>query len=302
MAIPSQTEMFKVVLQIMADKQQLSRRQCKAEVRERLNLTEADVEEKTSSGVRVYESRVGWAMSWLSDATYITRINRGVYQITDAGRQVNALNLSPTELGVKVRQERSEHMENLESDPPAADSQIDSIEEVEQNPQERLDAAVKELHDQLANDLLKAIMEPEGRDGDTFFEKIVTDLLEKIGYGEGRVTQASNDGGIDGIIKTDPLGFDPILIQAKRYSLDNKVGRPEIQRFAGALGSVSRGVFITTSSFQKTAIDWARNYPHATLVLIDGKQLVNLMIQYGLGVSTDRVIKIQHLDTDYFNS
>lgn len=302
MAIPSQTEMFKIVLQVMNDKGQLTRRQAKAEVCDRLHLSENDIEEKTSSGVPVYESRVGWAMSWLSDATYIVRIKRGLYQITDVGRQVNALNLTVTEFGAKVRQDRAEHIDDAEANLTEVLPSAENIEEVEQNPQERLDAAVKELHDQLANDLLKAIMEPEGRDGDTFFEKIVTDLLEKIGYGEGRVTQASNDGGIDGIIKTDPLGFDPILIQAKRYSLDNKVGRPEIQRFAGALGSVSRGVFITTSSFQKTAIEYARTYPHATIALIDGKQLVNLMIQYGLGVSTDHVIKIQHLDTDYFNS
>lgn len=302
MAIPSQTEMFKIVLQVMADKNQMTRRQAKAEVRERLHLSENDLEEKTSSGVRVYESRVGWAMSWLSDATYITRISRGLYQITNAGRQVNAMNLSVSDFGVRIRQDRSTHVDDVDNDLSETPLPAESTENSEQNPQERLDAAVKELHDQLANDLLKAIMEPEGRDGDTFFEKIVTDLLEKIGYGEGRVTQASNDGGIDGIIKTDPLGFDPILIQAKRYSPENKVGRPEIQRFAGALGSVSRGVFITTSSFQKTAIEYARNYPHATIALIDGKQLVNLMIQYGLGVSTDQVIKIQHLDTDYFNS
>lgn len=128
----------------------------------------------------------------------------------------------------------------------------------------------------------------------------MTDLLEKMGYGTGSVTAASHDRGIDGIIKTDPLGFNPILIQAKRYALDHPVGRPEIQGFAGALGAVTRGAFITTSYFSSGAIDFAKSYPHSDIVLIDGKKLTELMIQYDLGVSVERDIYIKHIDSDYF--
>ncbi|MBM6942639.1 restriction endonuclease [Collinsella intestinalis] len=134
----------------------------------------------------------------------------------------------------------------------------------------------------------------------TFFEQLVVDLLIKMGYGQGRKTQVSNDGGIDGIIAIGALGFDPIYVQAKRYTPGNTVGRPELQGFAGALGSISRGVFITTSSFAKSAVEWASHYPHATLVLIDGRRLTELIVQYDLGVSTERVYRIKRLDGDYF--
>ena len=121
-----------------------------------------------------------------------------------------------------------------------------------------------------------------------------------MGYGKGNVTSASNDRGIDGIIKTDPLGFNPILIQAKRYAKEHSVGRPEIQSFAGALGAVTRGAFITTSYFTQGAIEFAKSYPHADIVLIDGKKLTELMIQYNLGVSVERDIYIKRIDNDYF--
>lgn len=168
------------------------------------------------------------------------------------------------------------------------------------SPMERLDVIVKEMHSQLSHEIMNAIMSVEGRAGDSFFERIVTDLLEKMGYGKGTVTSASNDRGIDGIIKTDPLGFNPILIQAKRYAKEHSVGRPEIQSFAGALGAVTRGAFITTSYFTQGAIEFAKSYPHADIVLIDGKKLTELMIQYNLGVSVERDIYIKRIDNDYF--
>lgn len=106
---------------------------------------------------------------------------------------------------------------------------------------------------------------------------------------------------IDGIIKTDPLGFDPIFIQAKRYSLGNTVGRPAIQEFAGALGPITRGAFITTSRFQDSAYAFAKDYPHADIILIDCAKLTSLMIEYDLGVTLEREIKIKRLDIDYFS-
>ena len=102
------------------------------------------------------------------------------------------------------------------------------------------------------------------------------------------------------MIKTDPLGFNPILIQAKRYALEHSVKRPEIQGFAGALGAVTRGAFITTSYFSQGAVDFAKTYPHSDIVLIDGKKLTELMIQYNLGVFVERDIYIKRIDSDYF--
>ena len=260
MAIPSQTEMMKYLLEIMANHAEFSRRQAKAEVCMRLNLTRDEQAQKTSSGALVYESRAGWSISWLSDAGYITRLRRGVYTISEAGKAVLTRHLTQDEFAAQLRADRNARLQDTSSTEGTMAIETD---ENDMSPMEVLDSTLQELQDQLAHELMDSIMSIEGRPGDTFFEKVVTDLLEKMGYGKGSVTQASNDAGIDGIIKTDPLGFNPILIQAKRYSLDRVVGRPEIQGFAGALGAVTRGAFITTSRFAIPAVQFAATYPHA---------------------------------------
>lgn len=295
MGIPSQTEMFKFVLETMSDYSQFSRRQAKSKVCERLDLSAEEQSQITSSGVPIYESRTGWAVSWLCAADYIARVSRGTYVITEKGKSILGENLSVNEFARRLQIE-------INSQTQREGGQVSDQEGLvsETSPMERLDIIVNEMHNQLSQEIMNAIMSVEGRAGDTFFEKIVTDLLEKMGYGKGSVTSASNDGGIDGIIKTDPLGFNPILIQAKRYALCHSVGRPEIQGFAGALGAVTRGAFITTSYFSQGAIDFAKRYPHSDIVLIDGKKLTELMIQYNLGVSVERDIYIKHIDSDYF--
>lgn len=305
MAIPSQNEMFKITLETMAGYSEFSRAQAKRAVCNYLNLSQKEQEQRTSSGVAVYESRVGWAISWLNDAGYIVRLGRGLYAISDAGRKILSQKMDWQSFCERLRTDRSILQKNQRpsSAQNAGQALIYPEEEIleEQSPIERIDAAVAELQDQIASELMSAIMDIEGRAGDTFFEKVVTNLLEKMGYGKGTVTPASNDGGIDGVIRTDPLGFNPILIQAKRYKADHIVGRPEIQGFAGALGSVTRGAFITTSRFTDAAIKFAKSFPHADIVLIDGKMLTNLMIQYNVGVSVEREIKIKQFDYNYFD-
>ena len=139
----------------------------------------------------------------------------------------------------------------------------------------------------------------------TFFEELVVKLLIKMGYGgslsdAGIVTQKSNDGGIDGIIREDKLGFDKIYIQAKRWDPEKSINRPEIQKFSGALRDegASKGLFITTASFSSGAIESAEKQH---IVLVDGKRLTSLMIEYGLGVSTISTYEIKSIDTDFFN-
>ncbi len=295
MGILSQTEMFKFVLEIMSGYPKFSRRQAKSAVCEKLNLSDEEQNQKTSSEIPIYESRTGWAVSWLCDAGYIDRVSRGTYVITEKGKHILRENLSVNEFARKLQIERNNQMQREEGHASEQESLISDI-----SPTERLDSIVNEMQNQLSHEIMNAIMSIEGREGDTFFEKIVTDLLEKMGYGKGTVTAASNDRGIDGIIKTDPLGFNPILIQAKRYARGHSVNRPEIQSFAGALGAVTRGAFITTSYFSRGAIEFAQNYPHSDIVLIDGERLTELMIQYNLGVSVEREIFIKRIDNDYF--
>lgn len=295
MSIPAQNEMFQIVLKQSINMDVFSRKQMRQSLIDVLHLTEEEQEEQTSSGVAVYRSRSGWSISWLTSAGYLEKVGTGRYRISDAGRKIVAENLSAAEFSKKMRAARSMNKSN------GSESVHCNIPESEKNPEEILDEADQMLKDQLSSDLMDSIMGIEGKAGDKFFEELVTQLLEKMGYGHGRTTQFTNDGGIDGIIRTDPLGFNPIFIQAKRYSPSNTVGRPEIQAFAGALGAVKAGAFFTTSTFSSGAIEFAKNYPHSDIILIDGQKLTQLMIQYDLGVSSERIIQIKKIDNDFFD-
>ena len=296
MPIPTQTEMFGIVLGLMADGENRSRNDMKRITLKHLGLTGEEAVQKTSSGVPVYESRVGWAMSHLSRARFIQRVERGVYAINDDGRNALAENLGADALWQRMN-DRIKLFESQEyGEQPDGKKAPESAHPDTASPQEQITALAAQVDDALADELLSAIMGCSP----SFFEHVVVQLLEKMGYGRGEVTQRSNDGGIDGLITTDELGFRPIYTQAKHYSADNKVGRPLLQSFAGALNGVSNGVFITTSSFTDDAIEYAKNYPHAAIALIDGRKLAQLMIKYGLGATTERVVEIKHIDNDYF--
>ena len=153
------------------------------------------------------------------------------------------------------------------------------------------------INDQLADELLAEIM----NQSPAFFENLVVDLMKGMGYGDGFVTKTSGDGGIDGIIYEDKLGFNLIYIQAKRWKQEITIGSPEIQKFAGAMivpPKVENGLFITTARFS----DAAQKYAHAQhIILVDGNKLCELMIEYGIGVSTVQNYKIKRLDSDYFS-
>lgn len=173
-------------------------------------------------------------------------------------------------------------------------------------PQEQLYDSYDNILLSAYEEILDTIISKSARD----FEVLVVNLLEKMGYGgevrdAGEVTQYSNDGGIDGVIKEDVLGLGRIHIQAKRYSRENTVGREEIQRFVGALAVAqsNKGIFITTSSYSKSAIKYASSlHGSTTLVLIDGQQLAKYIYDYSLGMQTEQVIEIKRLDSDYWDS
>ncbi len=301
MAIPSQSEMFYILLKLVKNLPEFSRGSAKELVCDQLALSISEQNETTSSGARIYESRVGWSVSWLFDAGYVERIGRAKYKITERGKEVLNQNLPLDDFTAQLRKDRLERIDQTISSDSADIVEESSVSENQKSPEEIIDEAISTMNDQLSNELMDYILNMVGRQGDTFFERLVTDLIAKMGYGKGHVTSASNDAGIDGVITTDRLGFDPIMIQAKRYSPGNQVGRPEVQAFAGALGAVTRGVFITTSSFSQPAIEYAKSYPHATILLIDGKKLTELMIEYNIGVSDERSVTIKKIDSDYFD-
>ena len=164
-------------------------------------------------------------------------------------------------------------------------------------PEEKMDALQQTINDTLADDLLTEIMQQTP----LFFEQLVVDLMKAMDYGDGFKTKYSGDDGIDGVIHEDKLGFNLIYIQAKRWNPDVTIGRPEIQKFFGAMMGpprIEKGLFITTAKFSKGARDYA-DAQH--IILVDGKQLTSLMIEYGLGVSVQKIYKVKRIDSDYFS-
>lgn len=301
MAIPSQTDMFWIVLDLMKDGESRSRKEINQSVRESLSLSEDDCHAKTDSGKPVYESRAGWSISYLSRAKLVDRVSRGVYRINDAGRELLATEMKGSDFSHELTRIISEvdpwniGSDSEEKEPlPSLESQQSPTMK---SPQEQIEDLASEMNNSLGDELLAMIMDKPP----AFFEQVVVDLLEKMGYGKGQVTSYTNDGGIDGLVTTDELGFRPIYTQAKRNAPDNTIGRQTLQSFVGALNGAQDGVFITTSSFKKTAIEYAKNYPGATIALIDGRRLTDLMIKYGLGVTTESTVEIKRIDSDYFS-
>ena len=296
MALVSQKQMWYEVFELMQDGQVRTRRQISDAIKKKLNLTEDEIQVRTTSGAPVYKSRSDWSVSQLNLAGILEKPRRAYYKISALGASKYIEGIQTDELAHLVYMSKFNNKDEADIS-NASNANISVIKEVaEVSPIEIIESSFNELNNSLANQLLAEILSKSPE----FFESLVVDLLVKMGYGAGKTTRYVADGGIDGEISVDALGLDKIYVQAKRYSLDNKVQRPEVQSFAGAMNKVSRGVFITTSSFSAGAREFADTYSNGTIILIDGKKLAQLMIKYGLGVSTEHVYEIKHIDSDYF--
>ena len=269
---------------------------------EQFRLSEEEQLELLPSGrAPKFANRVGWATTHLSKAGLIERPGRGYFTITERGLAL--LKESPDSVNLKLLDRYPEHaaFRRKSSDTVGGNAETALQREEESTPAETMDEAYRVFRDSLAEEILQQIKgcSPE------FFERLVVDLLVRMGYGgtradAGRAVGKSGDGGIDGIINEDRLGLDVIYIQAKRW--EATVGRPDIQQFAGALqGQKARkGVFITTSGFSKTATDYAHNI-ESSIVLIDGVILAELMIDHDIGVTLETSYKVKRIDSDYFD-
>lgn len=271
------------------------------ELREKLishfNLSTDDIQVKTKSGnTTQFNDRIGWARQYFRRALFIDIPKNGTYRITQRG--IDFLK-NHTDLTIDDLMEYPEYAA-YNSTRKKKESKSDTTLVADLTPTEQLEQAFESIERDLAADLLAKVREQSP----AFFEQLVVDLLVKMGYGgsfadSAKVTQLSNDEGIDGIIYEDKLGLDKIYIQAKRWS--NSVGRPVIQQFAGALvgQNATKGVFITTSNFSKEAKQYVVGL-HQKIVLIDGQELAKFMIEYNVGVSTKKTYEIKRIDTDYF--
>ena len=261
------------------------------------NISEDEQKEKTPSGKQpLYTNRVAWAIAYLKMADLISSPARAVYTITEEGKKV--LENPPEKITINFLKQFDSFSKNRN---PEKDTELDDNNQiVEKTPDELIEIGYKQVKNELSLQILNQIKDCSPY----FFEKLVLDLLIKMGYGgsemaNGEVTPKGSDEGIDGIIKEDKLGLDKIYIQAKKW--ENCVGRPEIQKFVGALQGkrAKKGIFITMSTFTKEALEYAENLDVA-VILIDGKKLANYMIENELGVSLKQNYKIFNVDTDYF--
>lgn len=297
MTIPKHNEIRSVVLTHLLDGEVKKLKELVKPLAQHFQLSDGEIEQMYESGNGpVFLDRISWAMSFLNLAGYIDKPKRGMYQINDAGRLVLQREDAQTYL-YKAHTKRK-------SKPLAVDESAD-IEAEDKTPLQLFSESFDEIKKSIYDEILETVLRKSPRE----FEHLVVSLLERMGYGgqvtnAGEVTQASNDGGIDGIIKEDLLGLGRIHIQAKRYDIGNTVGRDEIQKFVGALAVAqsNKGIFITTSSYTKGAQEYANNLNGTTaLVLIDGQQLAQYIYDFNLGMQVEKVIEIKKLDSEFWD-
>ncbi len=307
MTIPNYEQAMLPVLKVLAEHGARPRRDITDAVAGIFNLTDEERQRLLPSGqFPVILSRVGWALSYMKQARLVEPVKRGVYKLTDRGREVLASNVSSIDADYLERYPEFREFQNRtrestsEATPSSAAGSGSEPPAIIQSPEEALEAAYSQLRSTLQAELLDSVK--AGTPG--FFEELVIDLLVKMGYGGSRPEAArsvgkTGDGGIDGVIDEDRLGLDVIYVQAKRW--ESTVGRPEIQKFAGALQGqrAKKGIFITTSTFSREAEQYAQRIDNR-IVLIDGGRLATLMFEYDIGVNPRSSYVVKHLDNDYF--
>ena len=301
MAIPKYNELYRLVLLSLQDGDTHSMKEVRDFIISTLHLTEQDLAETLPSNPKssVFSGRVGWAKTYLLKAQMIDSPQRGHIFITPSGKALLESGISIT--NTVLAQKCPEFLDFYRRKNSGSDSITLAPDEVQaeapETPQETFDRVYAIINEQLADDLLAEVLNQTP----AFFEQLVVDLMKAMNYGEGFVTKYSGDDGIDGIIHEDQLGFNLIYIQAKRWKPDVTIGKPELQKFAGAMMGpprVEKGLFITTAKFSPKARDFA-NAQH--IILVDGKRLTELMIEYGVGVSTQKAYLIKRVDSDYFS-
>ncbi|WP_367078325.1 restriction endonuclease [Agrobacterium tumefaciens] len=305
MGIPDYQTLMLPVLRFAADKETRV-----ADVSERiaddLGLTQAERDELLPSGrQRLLHNRIHWAKFYMSKAGLIASPARGRFVATDKGKALLAT--SPERIDVALLMQEPEFREFYRNEGAAGDENGIPAKPVgaapsQTTPEEQIDAAYASMQAALCDELLQRILS----NSPAFFEQLIVDLLVAMGYGGSHKDAAaqlgrSGDGGVDGIVNEDRLGLDRIYVQAKRYAPGNAVGRPDVNGFVGSLVGLgaTKGVFVTTSTFSQPARDYVRHLAQR-IILIDGQELADLMIEHGVGVRSYRTVEFKRLDEDFF--
>ena len=311
MSVPDFQSFMRPLLAFAADGQEYNINAAISALADQFHLTDEDRTIMLPSGKQtILANRVHWARTYLDKAKALERTRRSHFRVTDRGREL--LKDLPTKVGTKDLKQFPEFLDfksptapdeagSLPDHPTIAAEPVPDLPSV--TPEEAIQSAEEAILANVRGQLLSRIAELSPM----FFERVVVDLIVAMGYGGNRQTVAkrlgkSGDEGIDGVVNEDPLGLDMVYIQAKRYAPENVVGRQLVQQFAGALvgQAASKGVFVTTSSFTKQAYEYAQKVPQR-IVLLDGTELARLMIQYGVGVRSERMVDIKRIDIDYFD-
>lgn len=295
MELPKYHETFIPILETLNTVESISSRDLANHVLKNYysDLPKELLTQKTSTGANILIDRILWGKSYLKMAKFVSYPKRGMVQITDKGKQV----LKTGSLSLKDLQNDQDFKNHRESVKSKKENEIelDTVSVENASPQDLIDSGFSTIETEVKSELLEKLKEIDPY----YFEKVILILLKSMGYGDFIETSKSGDGGIDGIINEDKLGLEKIYTQAKRYN-ENKVREKDIRNFIGAMsGDTSKGVFITTSTFDDAAVKKARE-AHHSIILIDGAKLVDLMYQYKVGVQTKTVYEVKELDNDFF--
>lgn len=301
--IPDYQSLMLPILKLVSDGKEHKYRDLIENLASEFHVSEEERKELLASGNQpIFDNRVGWAKTYLKKAGLLDSPKRATFIITDIGKQT--LSKNPKRIDAKFLRQFPSFLEfqNASRNESDKDEETNLVDIIDQTPEESLDKSYQRIRKSLALELLNKVIELSP----SFFERLVVELLVKMGYGgsikdAGKALGKSGDEGIDGTIKEDKLGLDIIYIQAKRWKPGNIVGRPELQKFVGALAGqgAKKGIFITTSNFTKEATEYTpRN--ETKIVLIDGAQLSQLMIDNNIGCTSHQIYDIKKIDNDYF--
>lgn len=304
MAIPDFQSIMLPLLRFCGDAAEHTSREAIDHLANEYGLTEEEQKELLPSGLQaIFHNRVAWARSHMKMAKLLENPRRGVFRITDRGLSV--LQNLPQRVDIRFLMQFPEFAEQRKAGPKKLKKE--SIESRSAEPDVSItpEEQIEEAHENLRNNLASEVLSQLKNSSPSFFEKVVVEILVRMGYGgsrkdAGEAIGKSGDEGIDGIIKEDRLGLDIIYIQAKKW--ENTVSRPEIQKFAGALQGkkAKKGIFITTSEYSRGCDEYVSTID-SKIILIDGQRLAQLMIDFNVGVSTEAVYELKRLDSDYFD-
>ena len=295
MDLPKFHETFIPILEILSNGDILHYNELRKRVRDKYysDLPQELLNQKTKSGDPLILNRIGWGKGYLKQAKLIEQPERAMVKITEKGKQL----LSKGKITLKDITNDPDYLEYEKSKEDKKKIQVAETDINNASPQDLIDSGFSTIEAQVKADLLEKLRNIDPY----YFEKVILILLKKMGYGDFVETAKSGDGGIDGIINEDKLGLEKIYIQAKRYN-ENKVREREIRDFIGAMsGDTTKGIFVTTSTFDDLAVKKAHE-AHHKIILIDGNRFVDLMYQFGVGVQVNNVYEVKELDEDFFES